>query len=237
MDDEEKKQIPTEGHVPPEYEASFLNLWTIILVGVVLVVLIVLIHFLAAGLFGFFALRDASPQPPSPVISEAEGITPPEIERRVEGRSERDRLYATQAARIGEAGLPIERAMEMIAGEGLPDFGEGEFVLPERTPGAPLDEAALVEAGAQVFQSLGCAGCHRELDTSAAPTLIGVFGSQRTLESGETVLADEAYIHESILQPGAKIVAGYQPIMPSFAGSLSEDQLEALIAYIASLGD
>jgi cytochrome c oxidase subunit 2 len=66
--------------------------------------------------------------------------------------------------------------------------------------------------------------------------LRGVFGSRVKLQSGQTVIADEAYIRESILNPKAKIVAGYQPIMPTFQGQLGEDQLHQLIAYIKTLG-
>ncbi|HYL80606.1 MAG TPA: hypothetical protein VEU07_07325, partial [Candidatus Acidoferrum sp.] len=63
----------------------------------------------------------------------------------------------------------------------------------------------------------------------------GVFGNPVKLTTGQTVIADEAYIRESILDPPAKIVAGYQPIMPPFKGQVSEDQLVQLLAYIKSL--
>jgi cytochrome c oxidase subunit 2 len=57
------------------------------------------------------------------------------------------------------------------------------------------------------------------------------------LQDGSTVIADERYIRESILMPNARIVAGYEPEMPSFAGQISEDDLIRLIAYIKSLAD
>ena len=66
--------------------------------------------------------------------------------------------------------------------------------------------------------------------------MAGVFGSSVTLASGDTVLADEGYIRESILDPRAKIVAGYAPIMPTFQGQFSEEELSQLVAYIKSLG-
>jgi cytochrome c oxidase subunit 2 len=70
-----------------------------------------------------------------------------------------------------------------------------------------------------------------------APSLDGVFGESVPLENGETVIADEDYIRESILSPQEKIVAGYEPIMPSYEGRLSEEELEALVEYVKSLGN
>jgi cytochrome c oxidase subunit 2 len=91
------------------------------------------------------------------------------------------------------------------------------------------------ESGAKLFQRYGCITCHGV----QAPTLAGVYGREQdvVLPSGrrERVVADEAYLRESIMDSGAKVVAGYQPIMPSFRGQLSEEQLIQLIAYIKSL--
>ena len=67
------------------------------------------------------------------------------------------------------------------------------------------------------------------------PTLGNLYGTQVLLNSGQKVLFDEAYIRESILFPNAKVVAGYQPIMPTFRGQVTEEQILALIAYIKSL--
>jgi cytochrome c oxidase subunit 2 len=92
---------------------------------------------------------------------------------------------------------------------------------------------SMAAVGAHLFQQMGCAMCH---ETGLAPSLEGVFGASVTLATGGTVLADEAYMRESILDPRAKIVAGYAPIMPTFQGQLSEDQLAQLVAYMKSLG-
>lgn len=100
---------------------------------------------------------------------------------------------------------------------------------------APTPES-LVEAGRLLFEQRGCASCHRADGTGPGPALVGVFGSQVRLENGQTVVADESYIRESIVNPNAKVVAGYQPIMPSFQGQLSEEELNQLVAYIRSLG-
>jgi cytochrome c oxidase subunit II len=92
------------------------------------------------------------------------------------------------------------------------------------------------QVGANLFQQYGCSGCHHADGSGPAPSLVGVFGHTVHLSDGSTVIADENYVRESILSPRAKIVAGYQPIMPSFQGRLSEEQILQLIAYIRSLG-
>jgi cytochrome c oxidase subunit II len=93
-----------------------------------------------------------------------------------------------------------------------------------------------VEAGKELFETkLGCASCHAGGPNQRGAKLEGVFGTQVKLVDGSTVLANEEYIRESILNPGAKIVEGYQPIMPTFKGQVSEEQLVSLVAYIKSL--
>ena len=86
--------------------------------------------------------------------------------------------------------------------------------------------------GEKIFSELGCVTCHRSDGQGRGPNLQGLFGKQVLLEGGRTVLADENYIRESILDPGAKIVNGYKPVMPTFQGLVSEEQLNALIAYV-----
>jgi cytochrome c oxidase subunit 2 len=94
---------------------------------------------------------------------------------------------------------------------------------------------SMAVAGKQLFDRLGCSGCHRERGTSRGPALAGVFGQEVVLEGGQRALADEGYLRESILNPRAKVVMGYQPVMPTYQGQLKEDQLLQLIAYIKSL--
>lgn len=93
--------------------------------------------------------------------------------------------------------------------------------------GEPMDQA-----GAKLYNQLGCITCH---GTGKGPPLVNVYMKSVRLNTGQTVFGDEAYIRESILDPTAKIVAGYQPIMPTFRGQVSEDQLLQLIAYLKSL--
>jgi cytochrome c oxidase subunit 2 len=96
-------------------------------------------------------------------------------------------------------------------------------------------EGSLADAGQRVFQQLACNTCHRSDGSGRGPALEGVFGKQVQLADGQKVLADEAYLRESITEPRAKTVAGYQQIMPTFKGQVSEEQLLELIAYIRSI--
>src|SRR5438094_2791837 len=96
-------------------------------------------------------------------------------------------------------------------------------------------EGSLASAGAKLFQDLACNTCHRPDAQGRGPVLEGLFGKTVTLQSGETVAVDEAYVRESILQPAAKIAGGFQPIMPTFQGLVTEEQLLALIEYVKSL--
>ncbi len=95
----------------------------------------------------------------------------------------------------------------------------------------------LAHAGAALFVARGCAGCHAPSSKVHAPRLEGLYGKPVPLEGGRTVIADDAYLRDSILQPKRDIAAGYQPIMPSFAGLLDDGEIESLVAYIKSLRD
>ena len=92
-----------------------------------------------------------------------------------------------------------------------------------------------VVAGEKLFAEKACITCHLSDGKGRAPSLNGVYGGQVRLADGSVVTADDTYIRESILQPNAKIVAGYQPVMPSFQGQLTEEQILNLTAYIRSL--
>jgi cytochrome c oxidase subunit II len=96
-------------------------------------------------------------------------------------------------------------------------------------------DLSLAARGAELFRSSGCSGCHADNSTVHAPALAGVYGRPVHLADGSTVLADERYLHDSIVLPNKQVVAGYAPLMPSFAGQLSEEDLLALIAYLKSI--
>jgi len=101
--------------------------------------------------------------------------------------------------------------------------------------GGGAAEGSLASAGAKLFQDLACNTCHRPDAQGRGPVLEGLFGKTVMLQSGETVTADEAYVRESILQPAARVTAGFQPIMPTFQGLVTEEQLLELVEYIKSL--
>jgi cytochrome c oxidase subunit 2 len=96
-------------------------------------------------------------------------------------------------------------------------------------------EDSPVASGAKLFQDLACDTCHKTDSQGRGPMLTNLFGKQVELQGGGTVTVDEAYIRESIVNPQAKVVAGFQPIMPTFQGLVSEEQLLHLIAYVRSL--
>jgi cytochrome c oxidase subunit 2 len=108
-----------------------------------------------------------------------------------------------------------------------------EAWLAGEMPGA--QNVAPAVAGENVFRAQACGTCHRADGSGQGPALNGLFGKPVTLASGDTILADEGYVRESILNPQAKIVAGYQPVMPTFQGLLSEEDVMRLIAYVKSL--
>lgn len=93
----------------------------------------------------------------------------------------------------------------------------------------------LAQVGAKLFVAQGCSGCHAESSTVHAPRLAGLYGRTVSLSDGRQVRADDGYIRDSILQPKRDIVAGYEPIMPSFAGLLDDGEIQSLTAYIRSL--
>jgi cytochrome c oxidase subunit 2 len=90
---------------------------------------------------------------------------------------------------------------------------------------------SMADAGEKLFHTLGCATCH----VKDCPPMQGLFGSTVALAGGGSVIADEAYIRESVLDPTAKIVAGYPPQMPTYKGQITEEGLLQILAYIQSL--
>ena len=101
--------------------------------------------------------------------------------------------------------------------------------------GGGATEGTLAQRGEKLFSQFACITCHRADSQGRGPLLNGVFGHAVSLANGNTVIADAAYVRESILNPTAKVVAGFAPIMPTFQGQVSEEQLLALTEYIKSL--
>ncbi len=110
------------------------------------------------------------------------------------------------------------------------DQREFQAWLGDEVGGSPI------QSGEALFSKLACNTCHTDLSNARGPALKGLYGKKVKLLDGRTVVATEDYLRESIMNPGAKIVEGYQPIMPSFQGLVTEEQVMHLVAYIKSLG-
>ena len=93
----------------------------------------------------------------------------------------------------------------------------------------------MVEVGERLWQQYACHTCHKPNSGGRGPVLNGLYGSKRKLKTGQEVVADEAYLRESIVNPNAKMIVGYTQLMPTFAGQIGEEGILQLIAYIKSL--
>jgi len=114
---------------------------------------------------------------------------------------------------------------------------KGEVIVMEPTEyeqwlSGGIRGGTMAQAGAKLYDQLACITCH---GTGKGPSLNGVYGKPVKLSDGSTVIADDAYVRESVLYPSVKIVEGYKPIMPTYKGQVTEEQLLQLIAYIKSL--
>ncbi|HZS85647.1 MAG TPA: cytochrome c oxidase subunit II [Stellaceae bacterium] len=98
-------------------------------------------------------------------------------------------------------------------------------------------EPDLARQGEALFRQLGCSGCHGANSTVHAPSLAGIYGKPVQLEGGRSEIVDDRYIHDCIMLPRTERVAGYPPIMPTFAGQIGEEDVLKLVAYIKSLGN
>jgi cytochrome c oxidase subunit 2 len=94
---------------------------------------------------------------------------------------------------------------------------------------------SLSQNGEKLFASLSCAACHNGHPDARGPSLAGVFGTRLTLTNGQTALADEAYLREAILNPSEHVTQGFNPIMPTYQGQISEDGVISLVEYIKNL--
>ncbi len=97
-------------------------------------------------------------------------------------------------------------------------------------------EGSLASQGEKLFEKYACNTCHMNTAGARGPVLAGIYNKTRPLADGRSIVADDNYIRESILNPTAKIAAGFQPIMPVFQGQLNEEDLLRLLAYVKSVG-
>jgi cytochrome c2 len=120
-------------------------------------------------------------------------------------------------------------------------FGEIAVDLTPRPAVAQTSAPASIEEGRRIYQLMGCMACHAtddSLQPKIGPSWKGLFGTTRDLAKAPKTLVDEAYLRESILNPGAKIVKGYEKVeagMPVYAGVLNDAQIASLILFIKSL--
>lgn len=97
------------------------------------------------------------------------------------------------------------------------------------------DGETALSSGARLFERMGCSSCHAVGDKSRGPLLENIYGSEVTLTTGEKVTVDDQYLRESILNPSARVLSGFSPLMPSFKNQLEEEEILNLITYIKSL--
>lgn len=136
-------------------------------------------------------------------------------------------IYCTQYCGTGHS--TMRATMIVMSGK---EYGNWSAAKGGKEGGA----VSLPEKGQKLAAQSGCLTCH-SIDGSKkiGPTWKGLYGSKVTFTDGSTAQADEQYIKEYILTPNTKVVSGYQPVMPSFKGQLSDDDVTALIAYIKTL--
>ncbi|MEZ4728562.1 MAG: cytochrome c oxidase subunit II [Caldilineaceae bacterium] len=111
----------------------------------------------------------------------------------------------------------------------------GVDAIPEHAVASSQAPQTMAQVGEQLFVNLGCNTCHLPTGRGIGPALVGLFGSEVELESGETLVADAQYIRRSILDPRSQIVAGYPSVMPTYEGQIDEQELFSLVEYIRSL--
>ena len=95
---------------------------------------------------------------------------------------------------------------------------------------------SMSQQGARLFDQYSCGACHLDNGTGRGPSLAGVFGKTQKLQNGQSRLVDDAYIRQTIVNPNSILLPNYPPVMPTYQGQISEEQVLQLIAYVKSLG-
>ena len=147
---------------------------------------------------------------------------------------------AATATPVPPTATPVPPAATPVPPTDTPVPATATPVPPTNTPISPTEAAPQgnPESGQQIAQTMGCTGCHSVDGTKiVGPSWQGLYGKTETFEGGSTAVVDEAYLRESIINPGAKVVAGFpNGVMPQdFGQKLSDEQIADLIAYILSL--
>jgi cytochrome c oxidase subunit 2 len=93
----------------------------------------------------------------------------------------------------------------------------------------------MAQDGERLFNQLGCASCHAADNSGRGPSLVGIYDTEQRMKSGDLKLVDETFIRQAIVNPNSLALPNYAPIMPTFQGQVSEEQVLQLIAYVKSL--
>ena len=138
-------------------------------------------------------------------------------------------------AATGDTGHALACAGQ-CGGERDAIVGDKSSIPGDSSPSAVVDgESTALAVGMTLFEERGCAGCHRPDSTAVGPALHGLFGSPVQDPACGVAIVDESYLRDAILNPPATVAAGFLPVMPTFAGQLTEEELQALVVYVRSL--
>jgi len=143
---------------------------------------------------------------------------------------QREGTYDILCAEYCGVGHSVMRAKMVVMPAG--EYATWAASVPSAAAGTPA------QRGKALVEKSGCLGCHSIDGTEkVGPSFLGIFGGKTTLSDGNTVTADEEYIRESILEPGAKVVKGYPKVMPTFQTTLSSGDVADIVAYLKTLSE
>ncbi|MCU0724476.1 MAG: c-type cytochrome [Planctomycetes bacterium] len=142
------------------------------------------------------------------------------------------------------AGVAVsEEARQLLAADPPPAgddrIGLNRFLLVDAFPDALSRAPDLTEAGRYIYERKGgCRSCHSvDGGANVGPTFKGIWGKTHAMRQGPPVTVEENYIRESILDPNAKIVSGFDPVMPTYRGRLTDREIDAVIAFLKTLAE
>lgn len=111
----------------------------------------------------------------------------------------------------------------------------GEFQAWLRNGGSDAEKLSLEERGQKIFNKIGCGNCHGGTSNANAPSLVGIYGTNRPQTDGTSPVANEEYLRQAILRPWDHIVKGYSNTMPTYQNTISEEDTIALVAYMKQI--
>ncbi len=136
---------------------------------------------------------------------------------------------------LGE--ILVVSVLGVVVGTFILAFAYGSDSSIEMEEAEEVAAAEPWQRGQEIANSFGCAGCHTTTgDVTQGPSWLNLFGKTETLNDGTEVLVDEAYVQESILDPTAKLVQGFEAVMPTFS-TLTDADIQDIIAYMQSLSE